>query len=113
MVAAREPASDAGFFTKLWAQFGKVVIVRKVDPAGTGVDGLLARAQSQASAGDLENAVQTLRRLPPAARAQLADWLAAADRRIEIDQHIAAVRAGALADLTPAPAGADAGEPKS
>jgi hypothetical protein len=104
VVAVREPARDAGFFTKLWAMFGKVVIVRKVDPAGTGVDGLLARAQAQASAGDLEDAVQTLQRLPPVARSQLADWLTAADRRIEIDQHIAAVRARALVALTPAPA---------
>jgi hypothetical protein len=103
VVAVREPARNAGFFTKLWALIGKVVIVRKVDPSGTGVDGLLARAQGQASSGDLEDAVQTLQRLPPAARGQLADWLAAADRRIEIDQHIAAVRARALADLTPAP----------
>ena len=107
VVAMREPARNAGFFTKLWAMFGKVVIVRKVDPAGTGVVGLLARAQGQSSSGDLEDAVQTLQRLPPAARGQLADWLAAADRRIEIDQHIAAVRARALAALAPAPAAAD------
>ena len=111
VVAVREPAHDAGFFAKLWAMFGKVVIVRKVDPAGTGVDGLLARAQGQASAGDLEDAVQTLQRLPPAARSPLADWLAAADRRIEIEQHIAAVRARALAALAPAPAAQDKPKP--
>jgi hypothetical protein len=102
VVALREPGSDAGFLTKLWALIGKVVIVRKVDPAGHGVDGVLALAQSQASAGDLEDAVQTLQRLPPVARAQLTDWIAAANRRIEIDQRIAAVRARALATLTPA-----------
>ena len=78
--------------------------MRKVDPAGTGVDGLLARAQSQASAGDLEDAVQTLQHLPPAARSQLADWTAAAGRRVEIEQHVAAIRARALAALTPAAA---------
>ena len=104
VVAVREPGRDAGFLTKLWALIGKVVIVRKVDPAGHGVDGMLALAQSQASAGDLEDAVQTLQRLPPVARAQLADWIAAANRRIEIDQRIAAVRARALAALTPAEA---------
>jgi hypothetical protein len=102
VVALREPAHDAGFFAKLWALIGKVVIVRKVDPSGTGVDGLLARAQGQVSSGDLEGGVRTLQRLPPAARGQLADWLAAADRRIEIDQRIGAVRARALAELTPA-----------
>ncbi len=102
VVALREPGRNAGFLTKLWALIGKVVIVRKVDPVGHGVDGVLALAQSQASAGDLEDAVQTLQRLPPVARAQLGDWIAAAYRRIEIDQRIAAVRARALAALTPA-----------
>jgi hypothetical protein len=100
VVAAREPAKDAGFFAKLWALFGKVVIVRKVDPTGAGVDGLLARAQQQASAGDVEDAVATLERLPGPARAELADWTAAAGRRIEIDQRIAAIRARALSALT-------------
>jgi hypothetical protein len=100
VVAAREPARDAGLLTKFWALIGRVVIVRRVDPAGPGVDGLLARAQDEASVGDLEAAVQTLQRLPPIARAQLADWLAAAARRIEIDQRVAAVRARALAALT-------------
>ena len=108
VVAAREPAPDAGFFTKLWALFGKVVIVRRVDPTGAGVDGLLARAQEQTSAGDLEDALATLERLPAPARAQLADWTAAAGRRIEIDQHIAAIRARALAALTAPPANAPA-----
>jgi hypothetical protein len=100
VVAAREPARDAGLLTKFWALIGRVVIVRKVDPAGPGVDGLLARAQDEASVGDLEDAVQTLQRLPSVARAQLADWLTAAARRIEIDQRVAAVRARALAALT-------------
>ena len=112
MVALREPARDAGFLTKLWALIGKVVIVRRVDPTGHGVDGLLAQAQSQASAGDLEDAVQTLQRLPPAARAQLADWIDAANRRIEIDQRIAAVRARALANLA-APADVGPDRPRS
>ena len=88
---------------KLWALVGRVVIVRKVDPAAPGVDGLLARAQSAGLRRRSGSAVQTLRRLPPAAQAPLADWLTAADRRIEVDQHIAAMRARALAALTPPP----------
>ncbi len=100
VVAVREPARDAGFFAKLWALIGKVVVVRKVDPDGVGVDGLLARAQQQASAGDLEDAVRTLQGLPPAGRAQLAEWTAAAQRRIEIDRRVASLRARALAELT-------------
>jgi hypothetical protein len=104
VVAMREPARDAGPLARFWALIGRVVIVRKVDPAGPGVDGVLARAQDEASVGDLEAAVQTLQRLPPVGRAQFADWLAAADRRIQIDQQVAAVRASALAALAPPPA---------
>jgi hypothetical protein len=105
VVAARAPSNEAGFLAKLWALIGRVVIVRNVDPAAPGLDGVLARAQGQASAGDTEAAVQTLKRLPPVARAQLGEWLAAAERRIEIDQRVAALRARALAALAPAPAG--------
>jgi hypothetical protein len=104
VVAVREPGPGAGFLTRLWAMVGRVVIVRKVDPAAPGVDGVLTRAEAQASAGELERAVQTLEGLPPAGRAQLADWLAAARRRIEIDRRIGALQAKALAGLSP-PAG--------
>jgi hypothetical protein len=110
VVAVREPARNAGFLAKLWALIGRVVIVRKVDPAGPGVDGALAQAQGQAAAGDLEGAVRTLQRLPPAAQAQLSEWTTQASRRIEIDQHIAAIRARALAALTPADAAAGVGQ---
>jgi hypothetical protein len=107
-VANREPSPDAGFFTKLWAMIGRVVIVRRVDPSAPGLDGALTRAEDQAAAGDLERAVRTLGDAPPAARARLAPWVAAAQRRIEIDQHIASLRARALEALpAPAPAAAE------
>ena len=85
---------------------GKVVIVRNVDPGAGGVDGLLARAQLAASAGDLEAAARDVDALPPAARVALADWRAAAERRIEIDRLIEQLRARALVQLAhPAAAG--------
>jgi hypothetical protein len=105
VVAVREPAQDAGFLTRLSALIGRVVIVRNVDPATPGVDGALARAQAQASAGDIAGAAQTLRTLPAAARPVVAEWLAAADRRVEIDRRIAAIRARALASLAEPSAG--------
>jgi hypothetical protein len=83
----------------LWAVLGKVVIVRNVDPAARGVDGLLARAQAAASAGDLETAVRLTGDLPPDARAVLADWRTAAERRIAIDHAVEGLRARALAGL--------------
>jgi len=97
--AARRPGQGDGFLGRLAAAVGKVVIVRRVDPGAPGADGLLARAEEAAGAGDLEGAAASLARLPPAARAPLADWLAAAGRRIAIDRHVAALRAQALAEL--------------
>jgi hypothetical protein len=104
--ASRTPGHRAGYLARFWAVLGKVVIVRNVDPGAGGVDGVLARAQLAASAGDLEAAVHDVDTLPPAARAALADWRAAAERRIEIDRLIEQLRARALVQLAhPAAAG--------
>jgi hypothetical protein len=97
--ASRTPGKNAGYLAQLWAVLGKVVIVRNVDPGAGGVDGLLARAQLAASAGDLETAARYVDALPPAPRAELAEWRAAAKRRIEIDRAIEQLRARALAGL--------------
>jgi hypothetical protein len=97
--ASHTPGKNAGYLAQLWAVLGKVVIVRNVDPGAGGVDGLLARAQAAASAGDLETAVRLTGDLPPGARAVLADWRAAAERRIAIDQAIERLRARALTAL--------------
>ena len=55
---------------------------------------------------DLEGATAGLQKLSGPARAAMAGWLDAAQRRIEIDQRIAAIRAQALAGLAPPTAGA-------
>ncbi|HVN01567.1 MAG TPA: hypothetical protein VMT68_15270 [Caulobacteraceae bacterium] len=99
VVAIREPAQNAGFFAKLWAMLGRVVIVRRVDSSAPTTDGRLAKAEDQAAAGDVGAAAQTLRLLPPAAHPALSDWLDAADRRVEIDRRVASIRARALAGL--------------
>ena len=98
-VAAHRPQKDEGFLSRVAAAVARVVIIRRIDPNAPGSDGLLAKAEGQASAGDLEGAVATLDRLSPAARAPLADWMASAQRRLEIDRRIAALRAEALAAL--------------
>jgi hypothetical protein len=103
-LAARAPTKDTGFLARLWAVLGRVVIVRNVNPAAPGVDGVLTRAERDASAGDLESAVRGLDTLPPAVRAPLSDWLAAGRRRIEIDRHVETLRAAALPALAPPPA---------
>jgi hypothetical protein len=100
--AARQPDKSASFVDKLLAMIGKVVTVRRVDPAAGGVDGQLARAQSLAALGDLTGAVRLLRALPAGAQSPLTDWLSAAQRRIDIDDHVAQLRAHALAALAEA-----------
>jgi hypothetical protein len=102
--ASRTPGKDAGYLAHLWAVLGKVVIVRNVDPGAGGVDGALARAQAAASAGDLETATRDIDALPAPARAALADWTAAAQRRIQIDRLIEQLRVRALAGLAHPPA---------
>jgi len=101
--ASRAPGKDAGYLAHFWAVLGRVVIVRNVDPGAGGVDGILARAQGAASSGDLEAAVRLIGDLPPDARDVLADWRAAAQRRIAIDQLIGRLRARALAGLAHPP----------
>ena len=98
--AAHQPRRDANFLAKVIGRLEQVVIIRRVGPGATGVDGMLNRAQLQVAAGDLDGAVATLGALPPAAAAPMARWIDGAKRRIEIDQRIAQVRARALARLT-------------
>ncbi|MFI4936623.1 MAG: COG4223 family protein [Caulobacterales bacterium] len=101
-VAAHGPAKGAGLVRKTLSLIGRVVMIRRVDPNGGGADGALAKAEQQADAGDLEGAVGSLQRLSVQAREPLKDWIDAAQRRIEIDRRIEALRAQALADLTAA-----------
>ena len=60
---------------------------------------MLARAQALLDDGDVEGGVQALDPLPDAARTVLAPWINAANRRIEIDRRVAAIRADALTGL--------------
>ncbi|MGH6971688.1 MAG: hypothetical protein ACREEQ_08760 [Caulobacteraceae bacterium] len=96
---ARAPGKDAGPLSRFLALLGKVVVVRSLDPTRPGPDGLLAKAEGDAAAGDLDGAVRSLSALPADARAPVDGWIAAARRRLEIDRRIAALRARALAAL--------------
>jgi hypothetical protein len=59
----------------------------------------LARAERQVEDGDLDRALRTLDRLPPAARDAMAPWRNRAERRAEIDRSAQALRARALQTL--------------
>lgn len=99
-VAARDPGRNADFLARLRHALSSVVSIRQVGATqGNTPDAVLARAQKLLNEGDIEGALTDLETLPPAAQTVLAPWRAAAERRIEIDRHIAAIRADALAGL--------------
>lgn len=99
-VAARDPGRNADFLARLRHALSSIVSIRQVGSTqGQSPDALLGRAQKLLNEGDIEGAVATTERLPPAAQAVLSPWRAAAERRVEVDRHIAAIRADALAGL--------------
>jgi hypothetical protein len=97
--AARAPGRNASFMDQAFYAFSRVVTVRRIDANATGMDAVLAKAERAADDGDLEGTMVLLDRLPDATKAVLAPWREKAERRIQIDQHIAALRAQAMANL--------------
>ena len=107
-VAARAPAGDGGFLARAAQALASIVVIRRTDRlSGDGPDAVLARAQQRLDEGDLDGALTALDRLPPAGRDAIAPWRAHAQRRLEIDRHVAAIRDRALASLTAAAPGAE------
>lgn len=103
--AGAAPAPDAGFVQQARYALSRIVSVRRVgDVPGDSLDARLARAERGAADGDLETALGILDTLPPAARDAVGPWRALAERRVEIDRRIAALRVTALA--APAAGGA-------
>jgi len=99
-VAARDPGERAGFFDRLGYALANIVTVRRVGSTkGDAPDAVLARAERQVNDGDIDGALATLNALPPKAGAAMAGWRTGAERRAEIDRHVAAIRATALANL--------------
>ncbi len=100
-VAARnDPGPGAGLPARLLRVLNSVVSIRRVDSTtGTGFDAVLARAERETAAGDIEGALKSLSALPPGSRAVFADWTEQAQRRAEVDRRVAAVRNTALADM--------------
>ncbi|USQ95905.1 COG4223 family protein [Caulobacter sp. RL271] len=99
--AARDPGPEADLFSRIRYALSRIVSIRHVgSTTGSTPDAMLARAQALLDDGDVEGAVLALDLLPDTAREVLAPWFNAANRRIEIDRHIAAIRADALAGLS-------------
>lgn len=101
--AAREPGEGAGVVDRILHALSGIVSIRRVsDTTGNSPDAILARAERQAAEGDLVGALSTLRALPPGAANAMNAWKVRAQQRVALDQHLANIRAQALADLASA-----------
>ena len=99
--ASRDPGPDADLLSRLRYALSSVVSIRHVGSTkGSTPDAILARAQALLDDSDIQGAVTALDPINDSAREVLAPWINGAGRRIEIDRHIAAVRADALAGLS-------------
>lgn len=98
--AARDPGEGADLLVRIRYALSRIVSIRQVGSTrGSSPDAKLALAQRLLDGGDIEGAIQALDTLPDTARAVLLPWLDGAERRIEVDRHVAALRADALAGL--------------
>ena len=99
-IALRDPGQQAGLPARLLHALSSIISIRRVDAtAGAGFDATLARAEQHVAAGDLESALTALDGLPANSQAAFTAWRAGAERRVEIDRRIAAMRGAAMDDL--------------
>jgi hypothetical protein len=100
-VASRAHARGNGFFAVVAKAIASILTVRRTDQVqGRGVDAVLARTQRHVNDGDLAGALAELKGLSAAGQDAIGPWRARAQRRLEIDRRIAAIRAAAMANLT-------------
>lgn len=99
-IAARDPGERGAFFDRVGYALASIVTIRRVgSTVGDQPDAVLARAERQVDEGDVDGALTTLAALPPNAARAMSGWRNAAERRAEIDRHVVAIRARALANL--------------
>lgn len=89
--AARESQAGAGFWGRIQAALARWVIVRRSGEGDTPA-GVVERASQRLAANDLAGAIQELNRLSGASKQVAQRWLTDAQRRLEIDQRLAAIR---------------------
>jgi hypothetical protein len=96
----REPEADGGFLSRLLTSAARLVEVRPVGEArGESTGAMVARIESRLRHNDLSGALAEAERLPPAARAVAAAWLAGARERRDADNLAHGLMTEALAAL--------------
>lgn len=89
--AARQAQAGAGFWGRIQAALAQWIVVRRSGEGDTPA-GVVERAGQRLAADDLAGAVQELNRLSGPPRQVAQRWLTDAQRRLEIDQRITAIR---------------------
>lgn len=84
LAAARSSGVDGSEDTGLSAFFKSQLNVRSLEPQqGNSVDAILSRAESTLKGGDLVSAIAELSALPDVSKEPMADWMIAAQTRID------------------------------
>lgn len=100
-IAAEQPAPNAGAVAQVAHALSSVVLVRRIEADAQGRLPPVSAIERMVDAGDLEAALAAIAQLPAPARERISSWRLRAERRVAIDQHVAAVRTVALARLRP------------
>lgn len=105
--ASRTTGADTSLLSRAGGALAALFTLRRVgNLTGNDPDAVLARAERRVAEGDIESALEQLKALPAGGQRAIADWRERAQRRVEIERRIAALRASALRDLAQAESGA-------
>jgi hypothetical protein len=105
--ASRSTSGDTSLLSRAGDALAALFTLRRVGSlTGNEPDAVLARAERRVAEGDIESALKQLEALPAGGQRATADWRERAQRRVEIERRIAALRASALRDLAQAESGA-------
>ena len=89
--AARQSQAGAGFWGRIQAALAQWIVVRRAGSGDT-PEGIVERADQRLQAGRLDQAIAELNRLPAAPKRVAQAWINDAQRRLEIDTRLAAIR---------------------
>ena len=89
--AARQSQAGAGFWGRIQAALAQWIVVRRAG-AGDTPEGIVERAGNALKGDRLAEAIQELNSLPAAPKRVAQPWINDAQRRLEIDQRLAAIR---------------------
>lgn len=89
--AARRSQAGAGFWGRIQAALAQWIVIRRAGGGDT-PEGIVDQAQAYLAADRLADAIRELNRLPAAPKSVAQPWINDAQRRLEIDTRLAAIR---------------------